>query len=395
MIKRDKYLPCCNPPQKLEHSEIDKLVTLGHDVIAESAITNTTQITRTLLKDGHGSTRILTEASVATTHLTNSQFFLYDAYGNMIEETLANFVDSANALTSILYSGQQTDQTGMQYLRARYYDPSTGRFNRLDPFAGNNNDPQSLHKYTYAHNNPVMGSDPTGLFTLTEVQTSITTIVRNFSTYATKIGRVVNAIDRIIDTIDFTRFMLQLAGGGINVEMRKVWKQYYSKVRKDSGSNYIFTSSYWNASSASFARNSLRLLSVMYKADSFKLIQTLLNGSSKTRFVIILPVPYLKSFNKISGSSTAIQVKIPFTFNIKGRKIPIVLQLGGGGPDASGSVLGLAIQKRKRAVVNTIFRQDSHHWHVYGSDDDGPFKWLDVQSGSNKFHYNVPDYSKK
>ena len=49
-----------------------------------------------------------------------------------------------------------------QYLRARYYDPATGRFNRLDPFAGNNQDPQSLHKYLYAHANPVMGVDPSG-----------------------------------------------------------------------------------------------------------------------------------------------------------------------------------------------------------------------------------------
>ncbi len=52
------------------------------------------------------------------------------------------------------------------YLRARYYSPATGRFNRSDPFAGNNRDPQSLHKYLYAHCNPVNGTDPTGQFTL-------------------------------------------------------------------------------------------------------------------------------------------------------------------------------------------------------------------------------------
>lgn len=37
-----------------------------------------------------------------------------------------------------------------------------GRFSRLDPFAGNSSDPQSLHKYLYAHANPVMGIDPSG-----------------------------------------------------------------------------------------------------------------------------------------------------------------------------------------------------------------------------------------
>jgi hypothetical protein len=52
----------------------------------------------------------------------------------------------------------------MQYLRARYYDQNNGRFNRLDPINGNAGDPQSLHKYAYAHGNPVMGIDPSGKF---------------------------------------------------------------------------------------------------------------------------------------------------------------------------------------------------------------------------------------
>jgi RHS repeat-associated protein len=70
----------------------------------------------------------------------------------------------ANALTTLLYSGEMTDQlTGLQYLRARYYNPATGTFNRLDPFAGNFRDPQSLHKYLYTHGDPVNGSDPSGL----------------------------------------------------------------------------------------------------------------------------------------------------------------------------------------------------------------------------------------
>lgn len=58
---------------------------------------------------------------------------------------------------------RQTDQlTGFQYLRARYYDAATGRFNRLDPFAGRFSDPQSLHKYLYTHADPVSGTDPSG-----------------------------------------------------------------------------------------------------------------------------------------------------------------------------------------------------------------------------------------
>jgi hypothetical protein len=49
-------------------------------------------------------------------------------------------------------------------LRQRYYDPATGRFNRLDPFFGNFDDPQSLHKYLYTCEDPINQIDPTGLF---------------------------------------------------------------------------------------------------------------------------------------------------------------------------------------------------------------------------------------
>ena len=81
--------------------------------------------------------------------------FRYDAFGNRL--------DSVNAVTTILYSGEQTDQTGLQHLRARYFDPRTGRFTTPDPLAGSFNDPLSLHKYLYVQNNPINATDPSGL----------------------------------------------------------------------------------------------------------------------------------------------------------------------------------------------------------------------------------------
>jgi hypothetical protein len=49
-------------------------------------------------------------------------------------------------------------------LREHY--PSSEWFSRFDPFEGVATDPQSLHKYTYAHSDPVNHVDPSGLFTL-------------------------------------------------------------------------------------------------------------------------------------------------------------------------------------------------------------------------------------
>jgi RHS repeat-associated protein len=65
------------------------------------------------------------------------------------------------------HRGEQYDSDlGLYYLRARYYNPATGRFLSRDPFDGNARDPASLHKYLYGDSNPVYFGDPTGLMTM-------------------------------------------------------------------------------------------------------------------------------------------------------------------------------------------------------------------------------------
>jgi RHS repeat-associated protein len=101
--------------------------------------------------DGHGSTRLLTDASGAVTDT-----YLYDAYGTLLAST-------GSTPNNYLYCGEQFDpDLGMYYLRARFYQPQTGRFWTMDSWEGTQTDPLSLHKYLYAHNNPVMMVDPSG-----------------------------------------------------------------------------------------------------------------------------------------------------------------------------------------------------------------------------------------
>jgi RHS repeat-associated protein len=70
---------------------------------------------------------------------------------------------------NFLYSGEQYDSAlGLYYLRARYYNPATGRFLAMDPYQGSFLDPATLHKYVYAGNNPVNDVDPTGRSALLE-----------------------------------------------------------------------------------------------------------------------------------------------------------------------------------------------------------------------------------
>ncbi len=110
----------------------------------------------------------------------------YDAYG--VTQTGTT---SITAETSFQYCGEQYDSGLQMYnLRARYYSPTIGRFNQRDSFEPSSDDPQALHKYLYAQNDPLNCIDPSGNETLLELvwTETIRTIVANVM-----IGGIVNA----------------------------------------------------------------------------------------------------------------------------------------------------------------------------------------------------------
>jgi len=62
------------------------------------------------------------------------------------------------------FTGKERDsESGNDYFGARYYRSSMGRFLSPDPTGGHVEDPQSLNKYSYVGNNPLIRTDPTGL----------------------------------------------------------------------------------------------------------------------------------------------------------------------------------------------------------------------------------------
>lgn len=63
----------------------------------------------------------------------------------------------------ITFTGEVTDApTGLVYLSARYLDPSTGRFFALDPEMGSTSSPQTLNRYVYCVNSPLIHTDTSG-----------------------------------------------------------------------------------------------------------------------------------------------------------------------------------------------------------------------------------------
>lgn len=103
------------------------------------------------LYNGHGDVvQIIDESG----NIVNN--YQYDEWGNILQQQEG--IDNA-----FKYAGEvQDEETGLYYLRARYYDPSVGRFISKDTYEGEITNPLSLNLYTYVVNNPVAYVDPSG-----------------------------------------------------------------------------------------------------------------------------------------------------------------------------------------------------------------------------------------
>jgi RHS repeat-associated protein len=129
---------------------------IGDDVLAQCGTTTTAP--SYFLIDGHGNNRQLSQ-------INGSVFdhYSFDAYGTVQTSTSSSTAEAAP--TTKLYCGEQYDSNLHMYnLRSRYYDSASGRFNQRDIFAGNNDDPVTLHKYLYCGDDAVNNIDPSGQF---------------------------------------------------------------------------------------------------------------------------------------------------------------------------------------------------------------------------------------
>jgi RHS repeat-associated protein len=107
---------------------------------------SSSEVPNYLHHDQLGSTRLLTNASGGATGT-----FTYEVYGALTGHT-------GTATTALGYAGQYTlGQSGLSYLRARFYDPATAQFLSLDPLVSGTRAP-----YFYAGDNPANRRDRTG-----------------------------------------------------------------------------------------------------------------------------------------------------------------------------------------------------------------------------------------
>lgn len=89
--------------------------------------------------------------------------YRYDEFGTP-EPGAKLSEDGRNVLhSSFGYTGELWDEeSNLLYLRARYYEPGSGKFLSRDSYEGELENPLSKHLYLYVENNPVNFTDPSG-----------------------------------------------------------------------------------------------------------------------------------------------------------------------------------------------------------------------------------------
>jgi RHS repeat-associated protein len=130
---------------------VQRTYAYGHQRISQDQFISGTSTPRFYGYDGFGSVRQLTDSMGMATDA-----YSYDAWGN-------SFGSTGSTSNVYLYRGEQYDSDLMlYYLRARYFNPLSGRFLTPDPEAGRIKVPASLHKYNYAASDPINNADSSG-----------------------------------------------------------------------------------------------------------------------------------------------------------------------------------------------------------------------------------------
>lgn len=164
--------------------KIRQAYTYGESGIGERISVDKSTESSYYLYDGRNSvTGILTE----TANLTNS--YQYDPYGNLTSGT-------ADGVNYYGYNGESTNvKTGLQYLRARYYNAENGTFTTEDSDLGTTENPLTRNRYDYTTNNPLNYSDPTG--------NSLWSRIKGAAKKAAKkvVKTVVNTAKKVVKTV--------------------------------------------------------------------------------------------------------------------------------------------------------------------------------------------------
>ena len=313
-------------------------------------------------EDGQGSARLITDESGQIIETLD-----FDAFGN---EEAGNPQESRHR-----YTGESYDSaTGLYHLRARDYDPKTGRFISMDEHPGSQSIPLTLNKYLYGNADPVNHIDPGGDFGLTDFGAAMNSM-SSLATIAVRTLSIYNKVSTAVDMIQFAMSIKDLVGGIVDA------KDLFEKIKKDpytGGACYRGKSYCVNMADAleQFAWNTPRAVAIATPDWGIKMA----NPAFKVnKFIIFMSV-----FNApVASMDMPTGLKVRF----KGEKVPVVLQFGNR-IKAPGGFLGIGLDGSKKSR-RSMYRMDHHpaelmHGGSAGMKGNELAYWID-----GNYHHHV------
>lgn len=157
-----------------ESGKVQKRYIRGNDLVYADKGTDTEK--QYYVTDSHGNVVQLTDKSGSVT-----KTYEYDSVGNEVNP-------DGKDDNPFRYCGEYYDkETAEIYLRARYYQPEVGRFLTRDTYTGEENEPLSLHLYTYCGNDGVNAWDPSGNISLKGIWNKVKRTTKKVINTGTKV----------------------------------------------------------------------------------------------------------------------------------------------------------------------------------------------------------------
>jgi RHS repeat-associated protein len=192
--------------------------------------------------DGLGSCRAMVKPNAQGTDAVIVARYDYDVYGAVRTQSGS----SSNKFKYVASIGHPTDEeTGLIYMRARYYEPQTGRFVSEDPAKDGSG------WYAYVEGNPVNRVDPTGKFLVEFVLTWLidgetetfnveadlqtgrvltSRIERIFGTYNTRLQAIFRQTMGVTDDAISATIRIIDPSGATNAVYHVVWNPYTGEI---------------------------------------------------------------------------------------------------------------------------------------------------------------------
>jgi RHS repeat-associated protein len=137
-----------------------KYIFVGDDRVAMRPVAGSAGEVYYYLTDHLGSTSVVTDKCGGKVQTT-----IYYPYGTKRVENVYSGCTALDNRIRHYFTGEELDaETGLYDYGARYYDPVLARFISPDPIEPEYSNPQTLNRYSYALNNPLRYTDPTGLY---------------------------------------------------------------------------------------------------------------------------------------------------------------------------------------------------------------------------------------